>query len=100
VAELRPQAGDQDTSAPHGDDLRAKRPAQAPAPIPQNLNPNKLLRQIMRAAADGPLTNRRVRELTGLNREQVRAVLLYLVDQRRLVRHGKKRDTRYVLRPR
>ncbi len=54
----------------------------------------------MHAAADGPLTNRSVRELTGLNREQVRAVLLYLVDRRRLVRHGKKRDTHYILRPR
>ncbi len=57
---------------------------------------------ILDAATDGALTNQRVRDLTGLDRVEARALLKRLVDEGRLVQIGERRATIYRLpaRPR
>ena len=49
-----------------------------------------------RNAETAPLTNARVRALTGLERSEVRALLGRLVDSGRLLRRGQRRGTYYV----
>jgi ATP-dependent DNA helicase RecG len=48
-------------------------------------------------ARQGPVTNALLRERTGLDRLQARAVLKRLVDRKDLVQVGEKRGTRYLL---
>ena len=48
-------------------------------------------------AQQGPVTNSLLRERTGLDRQEARAVLRRLVDRGALVQLGEKRGTRYVL---
>lgn len=52
---------------------------------------------VLDAAADGPVSNTRVRELTGLDREAARALLRRLVDEGRLVQQGQRRGSTYTL---
>ena len=63
-----------------------------PAPGAQEL--------VLRAAAEGPVTNAAVRELTGLDRAAVLALLQRLVHEGSLVQEGSRRGTRYRLPPR
>jgi ATP-dependent DNA helicase RecG len=53
----------------------------------------------LQAAADSPLTNQRVRDLTGLDRVNARALLKRLVDEGRLIQVGERRATVYRLPP-
>lgn len=55
---------------------------------------------VLAAAASGPLTNHKVRELTGLERIDALALLKQLVEEGQLRQHGQRRGTTYVLRPR
>jgi predicted HTH transcriptional regulator len=48
-------------------------------------------------AAEGALTNARLREETGLDAAQARKVLKRLVERGELVRRGSRRGTRYEL---
>lgn len=54
-------------------------------------------RVVLTAAEAGPLTNERVRVLTGRDRVAARALLRRLVDEGRLVQHGERRGTTYTL---
>lgn len=63
------------------------------------LGPRRTDQQIVLAeAAQGPLTNERVRALTGLDRIAARALLRRLVDEGLLRQEGQRRGTRYHLR--
>jgi ATP-dependent DNA helicase RecG len=52
---------------------------------------------VLRAAEEVPLTNTRVRTLTGMDRVGARALLHRLVSEGRLVQHGERRGTFYTL---
>jgi ATP-dependent DNA helicase RecG len=54
---------------------------------------------VLQEAAAQPLTNERVRELTGMNRTSTLRLLSALVDRGLLVRHGERRGTAYSRPP-
>lgn len=51
---------------------------------------------VVEAAAEAPIANETVRDITGLSREEALALLRRLVSESRLERVGQKRGTRYV----
>lgn len=53
---------------------------------------------VLDAAREAPLTNTRVRELTGRDRDAARSLLRRLVDEGRLRQQGERRGTTYTLR--
>ncbi|MDQ4115651.1 MAG: hypothetical protein M3235_01675 [Actinomycetota bacterium] len=53
---------------------------------------------LLRAAAQGPLTNEPVRSLPGVGRQAAAALLVGLVRERVLEQHGQERGTYYTLR--
>ncbi|MFZ5869142.1 MAG: ATP-binding protein [Actinomycetota bacterium] len=55
---------------------------------------------VLAAAKDGPITNQRVRALTGRDRIAARALLRRLLSEGRLRQHGERRGTTYTLTPR
>lgn len=62
------------------------------------IGPDRSVEQIvLDAAREAPLTNRRVRELTGLDRPQTARLLKRLVIEGRLRQHGQRRATTYRL---
>jgi len=67
-------------------------------PAAFRLRPDEVDDLIVRAAADGPISNETVRNLTGLNRAAALNVLKRLVQERRLVRRGSRRGTSYAAR--
>lgn len=52
---------------------------------------------LLDAARDAPLTNHRVRDLTGLERVPARRLLRTMVDEGQLVQFGERRATKYTL---
>lgn len=52
---------------------------------------------VLRQASDEPITNERVRALTGLDRNGARSLLRRLVAEHRLVQHGSRRGTTYTV---
>lgn len=63
-----------------------------------SLGPSRSSQQVvLAAAAEGPVTNARVRELTGLDRVAARSLLRRLVVEGFLTQHGERRGTTYVL---
>jgi ATP-dependent DNA helicase RecG len=67
-------------------------------PAAFKLSPKQLADMVLVAAAtDGQLTNERVRDLTGLDRQQAISLLRSLVKEGRLVQVGERRGTRYLL---
>lgn len=66
-------------------------------PAGLRLTRGELCDLIVRLAADVPVTNQRVRDATGLDRQDVLSLLDELVATGRLERVGQKRGTRYVL---
>lgn len=66
-------------------------------PAGLRLRPDELADLVEGLAAEGPITNRSVREATGLDRQESLAILDRLVRERRLVRTGQRRGTRYHL---
>jgi len=66
-------------------------------PAAFRMNPVQLDELILARAADGPVTNEAVRELTGLDRSSALGVLRRLVSSGRLVQVGGRRWTRYRL---
>jgi ATP-dependent DNA helicase RecG len=57
---------------------------------------DEMLRLVVAEAADRPITNQRVRELTGLDRRHATTLLQQLVSDGRLIRMGERRGTRYL----
>ncbi|GIF25221.1 ATP-dependent DNA helicase RecG [Actinoplanes tereljensis] len=69
-------------------------------PAAFRLSPKQLSDMILEAAAtEDEISNERVRELTGLDRQQAISVLRALVRDGRLVQTGERRGTRYILPP-
>lgn len=66
-------------------------------PAGLRLDRTELETVVLTMAADGAITNERVREQTGLDRARVLALLTGLVDGRHLARHGQRRGTYYTL---
>jgi ATP-dependent DNA helicase RecG len=64
-------------------------------PAAYRLSVRELGDLVVAEAANTPMTNARVRELTGLSREQALAMLRRLVQEGRLVQRGHKRATVY-----
>jgi ATP-dependent DNA helicase RecG len=69
------------------------------SPAAFRMSPNELLELVLGAAREGALTNRKVREVTGLSREEALEVLDLLVRSGRLLRRGERRGTHYILDP-
>ena len=67
-------------------------------PAGLHLSRGEIGKIIINLAADGPVTNARVRAATGLDRQDALSVLDELVVQGALVRVGQKRGTRYLRR--
>lgn len=71
--------------------------AAAPAPRrPRSAPEPEHLDAVLIAASSGPLSNERIRDLTGLDAAGARAVAKHLVDEGRLVTTGQRRGMRYV----
>lgn len=66
-------------------------------PAAYRLSPRQLSELILDAAEGEELTNERVRELTGLNRQQTLTILQQLVRDGSLIQEGTRRGTRYSL---
>ena len=64
-------------------------------PAGLRLGPDDLASLIVDLAAERPISNADVREATGLDRTEARALLAKLVDEDRLVQMGERRGTRY-----
>jgi predicted HTH transcriptional regulator len=60
------------------------------------LEREELLAIIVEMAREEPVTNRAVRDRTGLDRQDVLSLLDELVESRRLRRVGERRGTRYL----
>lgn len=61
------------------------------------IGPDRSLEEgLLAAASVSPLTNQRVRDLTGLGRDQARNLLRRLVQDGYLAQHGQRRGTRYT----
>ena len=64
-------------------------------PAGLRLGADELAGLVERLADEEPVTNARVRQATGLDRDDALAILDRLVNEGRLVRTGTKRGTRY-----
>ncbi len=60
------------------------------------MSPTEVAELVVAAAHEEPLSNERVRQLTGLSRAEALALLRLLVRQERLKVVGSRRGTRYV----
>jgi len=65
-------------------------------PVAFRLSPDQISDLLIAGAAEEPLTNQRVRDMTGLNREQARSLLRRLVQDGRLRQEGSRRGTAYL----
>ncbi len=64
------------------------------------IGPDRSIEEIvLDAARESPITNEKVRELTGLDRVAARQLLRRLRDEERLIQIGQRRATRYQLPP-
>jgi ATP-dependent DNA helicase RecG len=66
-------------------------------PAGLRLTRDELRSLVLEMAAEGPVTNRQVRERTGLDRQDVLTLFDALVGDGQLVRVGERRGTRYVV---
>lgn len=69
------------------------------APAAFRMSVAELIELVIETANEEPLTNARVREITGLGRTDALRVLDLLVQDGRLQRHGERRGTRYLRTP-
>jgi predicted HTH transcriptional regulator len=61
------------------------------------MSAGQLRRLVLEAASEGPLSNERVRDITGLDRLDALRLLQELVREGVLVQRGQRRGTRYQL---
>ena len=65
-------------------------------PAAFRLSPRELGEMVVEAATKEPLSNARVRSLTGLDRQSALSLLQSLVRSRRLRQNGERRGTTYI----
>jgi ATP-dependent DNA helicase RecG len=64
-------------------------------PAGLRLDPRELAQLVVDLASEVPISNADVRKVTGLERNEVRALLAKLVKEQRLIQSGERRGTRY-----